>query len=117
SADLVYTISRHEGGAAPPVGSIISEQNLTYKGSPAGRTVVRLGGLQAPGDNLPWDVTLRFVDGTKHVLETSGNARSGSETYAQKVEGRLVHGLGPSIEDNTFEAYVVCADRWNVGLP
>jgi hypothetical protein len=117
TAELVYTISRHEGGARPPAGMIMGEQRLTYEGNPVGRTVIREGGASEPDDNLPWDVTLRFVDGTKHVLDATGNPRAGSETYAQKVKGTLVRGLGPSIAHNTFEAHVICTDHWNQLMP
>ena len=64
-----------------------------------------------------WEITLAFQDGTKQSLEHSGNSLAGSETYTQLVEGRLVRGLGPTIESNRFFKYVICTNSWNRILP
>lgn len=116
-SDVRYTSWRYEGGAAPPNGMVMGRQTLVYKGETVGETVTRMGGVSEPGDNKPWTVTVRFVPGTKRQLERTGSGLHGSETFAQKVEGRLVTGLGPSIEHNTFTTFVVCSTSWNAMMP
>jgi hypothetical protein len=119
--ELVYTASAFEGGAPPPPGSPIGEQKLVYKGNVAGLTVLHAPGATNGGNDgdqdQPWEITLRFDDASKTVLESTGNRSAGSETYAQKVQGTLVRGLGPSIESNQFTTFVICTDHWNFLLP
>ena len=118
SSELLYIIWHKQGGAAPGPGMIVGEQKLTYKGNVVGHTVTRVpGGATVEGEGHAWDISLTFISGEKKTLETTGNQQSGSETYAQKVEARMVRSLGPSIEHNRFFTYVICKNTWNFLIP
>jgi hypothetical protein len=124
--ELVYTASRYEGGAAPPPGFVVGEQKLVYKGSVVGVSLQHAGG-GPNGDGIPgaddgdqdqpWQITLRFDDASKQVLESSGNRAAGSETYAQEVTGTFVKGLGPTLASHQFTTFVLCQDHWNFLRP
>ncbi len=109
AGSLVYTQSHYQGGIPPRPETVVSTKKLVMDGEVVGETVRREDG-QTSG--TPWQVSLRFVDGTKQSLETTGNPTAGSETYAQKVEGTFLRHLGPTMESKQFSRFVICTNGW-----